>query len=69
METEMEHPDKARLIHHYDRTHARILCGVEDWTAHWTTRRTVNCPRCNEMLRASERPASAPGPVHAADGP
>jgi hypothetical protein len=66
METDMEHPDKARLIHHYDRNHARILCGVEDPAAHWTTRRTVNCARCNELLRAGERP-SAPEPLHAAD--
>jgi hypothetical protein len=68
METEMEHQDNPRLIHHYDRNHARILCGVEDRTAHWTTRRSVSCARCSEMLRAGERPASSSTePVHAAD--
>ncbi|WP_242343418.1 hypothetical protein [Anaeromyxobacter terrae] len=63
----MEHPEKARLIHHYDRERAGILCGIEDRTAHWTTRRTVNCPRCSELLRAREQRPSAPEATHAAD--
>lgn len=65
----MPQADESRLIHHYDRKQAGILCGLEDRAAHWTTRRTVTCPRCSELLRSHER-SSAPAPapaIHAAD--
>ena len=64
----MEQQGRTKIIHYYDRESQRILCGLADPTAHWTTRRSVSCARCSEMLRAGERPASSSTePVHAAD--
>ncbi len=46
------HPE---MVHHYDRQSNRILCGVDDPHAHWTTRRSVSCADCAALLRERER--------------
>lgn len=46
------HPD---MVHHFDRQSNRILCGVDDPHAHWTTRRSVSCAECSALLRDRDR--------------
>ncbi len=46
----MAETHEVRIIHSFDPVAGRIRCGVEDRSAHWTTRGGVNCPRCRELL-------------------
>jgi hypothetical protein len=42
---------KGRITHYYLAEQRRILCGIKDPAANWTTRTGVTCPRCRELLR------------------
>lgn len=47
---------EARVTHYLDPQQRKIICGLEDRAAHWTTRGGVNCPDCSGILRSRERP-------------
>lgn len=57
---------EGRIIHSFDADAGRIRCGLEDRTAHWTTRSGVNCPRCRELLdHPGQEHAYPAGDAHA----
>lgn len=63
----MEQQERTKTIHYYDRELHRILCGVDDPTAHWTIRSRVNCAVCSALLREKRRPTAAPAAAPTAD--
>ena len=64
----MEQQGRTKVVHYYDRESHRILCGLEDPTAHWTIRSRVSCEDCSAMLRERrQRPATLEPDAAAAD--